>query len=111
MSIINPQSKNILTLIWLVAFALLGAILRTVLDQLGYRSFEYPYADNPFISALFPMIAAGVPITVIAGFIFGVFTLGREETKLGRLQAGSLLVVVLILAYLTSYWMVTGGVF
>ncbi len=109
MNIFTPQSKNILTLAWLVAFALLGTIIRTILKQVGYTILDDSSVTNPFISALFPMIIAGVPITVIAGFIFGIFTLGREETKLGRGQAGALLIITLILGYLASFWMVNGG--
>lgn len=111
MNMFTPQSKNVVTLTWLVAFALLGTIVRTFLDQAGYTSFEYSSPVSPFVSALFPMIAAGVPITVIAGFIFGVFTIGREETRTGRSQAGALLVITLILGYLASFWMVNGGLF
>lgn len=100
--IYQPQSKNILTLSLVVGLALIGSIFNAVLDHANATPFSGAAPANPYLAAFYPIIFAGVPILLVSGFIFGIFTLGREENRMGRLQAITLLVIILILAYLFS---------
>ncbi|HSX42128.1 MAG TPA: hypothetical protein VLE93_02135 [Candidatus Saccharimonadales bacterium] len=102
MPIYKPQSKNIFTLSIVVGLALIGSILNVILDHANATPFSGVAPTNPYLAALYPIVFAGVPILLVSGFIFGIFTLGREENWLGRLQAIILLVFILVLAYLFS---------
>lgn len=107
--IYRPQSKNIVTVTWAVAFALVGVILISVFNQMGIHICEGPGSVSPFAVALFPLLMAGVPVLLMTGFIFAVYSIGREESIRGKYQLGVLILATLILAYLFSFNMFAGG--
>lgn len=99
MKIYQPQSKNILTLMIVAIFAVVGVSI-----DLAIANYGGPKGTvSPYLSALYPLMFAGMPLLLVSGFIFGIFALGREESTLGRYQAVTLLLFILIIGYLVSY--------
>src|SRR3989344_3120597 len=98
-----PQSKNIMTVTWAVAFALIGTIIITVINKMGFHFFEGPGTSSPYLGALYPLLMAGVPVLLLASFVFSVYSIAREENRFGKYQLGVLMLVTLILAYLFSF--------
>lgn len=109
METIKPQSKNIYTLMWATAIATLGVIGVLILNKSGIQLYSGPGVGSPYVSALYPLLFAGTPVVMLSSFIFGLFSLGREETRTGRWQVGALMLILLILAYLFSFLAFTGG--
>lgn len=107
--IYTPQSKNIMTVTWAVAFALIGTIIITVINRMGFHFYEGPGSVSPYLGALYPLLMAGVPVLLLASFVFSVYGIAREETRFGKYQMGVLMLIILILAYLFSFMMFTGS--
>lgn len=109
MKIYTPQSKNVTTVTWAVAFALVGTIIVTLLNRFDIDFFNGPGAGSPYVGALFPLVMAGVPVLLLAGFVFALYSMAREDSKFGRYQLAALMLIILTLAYLFSFTMITGG--
>lgn len=114
MSIIKLETKNIKTLATGVAIGFVAIAVLAWFQKAGY--FDYSYSagsPSPYLTALQPILFAGIPITLVASFIFGVFTATREDLPVARLQASILVLIVLILAYVFSFIVTNpaGGVF
>lgn len=109
MKIYTPQSKNILTITWAVALALLGVVIITILNQLDIHIYDGPGSASPYFGALFPLLMVGVPVLLLTGFVFAIYSIGREESSLGKKQLGLLMLIILILAYLFSFTMFIGS--
>lgn len=109
MSIIKLETKNIRTLATGVAIGFVATAILVWFQKAGY--FDYSYSagsPSPYLTALQPILFAGIPITLVASFIFGVFTATREDLPTARLQASILIFIILILAYVFSF-VVTSG--
>ena len=112
MKIYQPQSKNVATVTWAAGFALLGSIILAIFKINGVKIYEGPGQMNPYVGALSPLVQVGVPMLLLAGFIFSVYSIGREETLLGKYQLAATMLIILCLAYLYSFAMfVEGGSF
>lgn len=110
METLRPQSKNVFTLMWATAIATLGVIVVLILNKTGHTLFMGPeLSASPYLNALYPLLFAGIPVITLSGFIFGLFSLGREDTKTGRWQVGSLMTILVVLAYLFSFLGFTGS--
>jgi len=101
MKIYQPQSKNILTLMIVAVLATVGVVIDLLLIKDGGPKNDV----NPYLSGLYPLMFGGLPLLLVSSFIFGIFSLGKEESTLGRYQAGMLLLIILIFGYLVSYLM------
>ena len=109
MKIYTPQSKNVTTVTWAVTFALIGTILANVMNRQDINAIMGPSSASPYLGALFPLVMAGTPILLMAGFVYSLYSLAREESKYGKYQLAALMLIILILAYLFSFTMFIGG--
>jgi len=101
----QPQSKNVSTLVIGVSLILLGYIVELILFQTGHGPNSLGQTVNPYLMALQPLVFAGVPILIVANFIFGIYALGREEKNIGRYQVATLMLLILVIGYLVSFLM------
>lgn len=109
MKFYTPQSKNVTTVTWAVAFALVGTILMTVFSKFNVNLYAGPGSVSPYLGALYPLVMAGVPVLLLAGFVYALYSIAREESKFGRYQLAALMLIILTLAYLFSFTMFIGG--
>lgn len=108
METFRPQSAAVRTVLTITAVALIGVIVNVILTKTQQTPWSGGYGydmPNPYINALQPLLFAGLPILMLAGFIYGIFSVSREETRLGRIQLTGLLVIIVVLAYLQSFLM------
>ncbi len=110
MKIYELKSKNVLTLAISVALSIIGLIGALILSRTGNHFFDgMSGSNNPFVMGLFPVIFAGLPVLLVASFIYGLYSLGHEEKATSRYQVAGLLLIILIIGYLTSYLMFSMG--
>lgn len=110
MSIIKFESKNLKAIAVLTFMGFLGTVLMITLTRY-YNAHSLSPADNPYLMALQPLLFAGVPMMMLIAFIVAVFAVAREDSPTARFQAVSLMVILLILAYVFSFTLLNSGVF